>query len=350
MPKIIFLVFTILLLTSCSKTLSAENNRAGLNPEKNIGWLHENCLAIKNSAVPQNSPLTLVLVAAVFMMSIQEAMFKQFSADLSLWQIFTLRGLLALPLLFIIALVRQQHRCLWQQALSTWPLLRSLSMTLMFIAMYAAIPFISLSTVAAGIYTAPVFVTIMSAYAIGEPVGARGWLAITLGFAGVLVILQPGADAFSFWALLPVLGGFLYALSNVITRSKCQSMTLTSLALSLNMALLLAGILLSCVMLLWQADGELIQAYPFLFSDWSTIGVYEWAVIAFLAVLVVAVGMALAGAYQSAPPSTVATFDYSYLIFMVLWDFLFFATPPNLTTVIGIALIVTAGLLVTRRR
>jgi len=290
-----------------------------------------------------------LMVTAVFMMSIQEALFKQFSADLSLWQIFTLRGLLALPLLFIIALARRQHSSLWPQAMSTWSLLRSLFMTLMFIAMYSAIPFISLATVAAGIYTAPVFVTLMSAYVIGEPVGRRGWMAITLGFTGVLVILQPGADAFSFWALLPVLGGFLYALSNVITRSKCQSVTLASMALSLNLALLLAGLILSAVMLLWQPDGELIQAYPFLFSEWTDIGTFEWAVISFLAVLVVAVSIALAGAYQSAPPSTVATFDYSYLIFMVLWDMLFFATTPSATTIFGIALIVIAGLLVMRR-
>ena len=290
-----------------------------------------------------------LMVAADFMMSIQEALFKQFSADLSLWQIFTLRSLLALPLLIVIVLLRKQHPDLWQQTMSKWPLLRSLFMTLMFIAMYAAIPFISLSTVAAGIYTAPVFVTLMSAYMIGEPVGTRGWIAIVMGFSGVLVILQPGADAFSFWALLPVLGGFLYALSSVITRSKCQSISLAAMAFSLNLALLFAGILLSCVMLFWQPSEELARAFPFLFSHWSEIGFHEWTVIALLSILTVTIGMALAGAYRSAPPSTVATFDYSYLVFMVLWDLLFFATAPNLTTAFGIVLIVAAGLLVMRR-
>jgi len=140
--------------------------------------------------------ITLIVVA-VFMMSIQEALFKLFSADLSLWQIFTLRGLLALPLLFIIALVQGHRRSVWREALSKWPLLRSLLMTLMFIAMYSAIPFLNLSTAAAGIYTAPVFVTLMSAYMIGESVGIRGWIAIVVGFRGVVVILQTGSDAFS---------------------------------------------------------------------------------------------------------------------------------------------------------
>ena len=138
-----------------------------------------------------------LMVTAVFMMSIQEALFKQFSSGFSLWQLFTLRGLLALPLMAIIILIQGQPHHVWIEALGKWPLLRSLFLTMMFVPMYAAIPFLNLSTVAAGMYTAPLFVALMSAYLIGEPVGLIGWIAVAIGFAGVLVILQPGADAFS---------------------------------------------------------------------------------------------------------------------------------------------------------
>ena len=293
--------------------------------------------------------ITLIVIA-VFMMSIQEAVFKLFSADLSLWQIFTLRGLLALPLLIIIAFFQGHRRSVWREALSKWPLLRSLFMTLMFVSMYAAIPFLNLSTVAAGIYTAPVFVTLMSAYIIGEPVGTRGWIAIAMGFGGVLVILQPGADAFSFWAIVPVFSGFLYALSSITTRSKCQAVSPAALALSLNLALLLTGIVISGVLVFWQPVSELTNAYPFLFANWSVIKPSDWGVVLLLAGFTVAVGIMLAAAYQSAPPATVATFDYSYLIFMALWDVLFFSIALDGRIAIGILLIISAGLLVMRRR
>ena len=293
--------------------------------------------------------ITLIVIA-VFLMSVQEGLFKLFSADFSLWQIFTLRGVLAIPLLFIIAVMQGHQRSLWHEALLKWPLLRSLFMTLMFVAMYSAIPFLNLSTVAAGIYTAPVFVTLMSAYIIGEPVSMRGWIAIAMGFCGVLVILQPGADAFSLWAILPVFGGFLYALSNVTTRSKCQSVSPAALALSLNLVLLLVGVAMSATLWFWQPASDLTRASPFLFAQWSFIGASEWGVMLMLAGFTVVIGMALAAAYQSAPPATVATFDYSYLVFMALWDVLFFATAINGKTAIGILLIVSAGLLVMRRR
>lgn len=65
--------------------------------------------------------------------------------------------------------------------------------------------------------------------------------------------------------------------------------------------------------------------------------------------LVVAIQMGLAGAYKAARPTVVATFDYSYLIFAALWDFLVFSTTPGGTTGFGILLIIAAGLLVIRR-
>jgi drug/metabolite transporter (DMT)-like permease len=299
---------------------------------------------------PDSVPLGVTLIiSAVFMMSIQETLIKLFSGTLPLWQIFTLRGILAIPLLVICARLTAHQRTPWIPALSKWPLLRSLYMSLMFACMYASIPFVSLSTIAAGIYTAPLFVTLLSAFVIGEPVRGRGWFAIVIGFAGVLVILQPGGDAFTLWAVLPVFGGLSYALANVTTRSKCQHISATTLTLSLNLVLLLAGVVMSVALLLWQPGADLVSSHPFVFSLWSGLDETGWAAIAALGVLVVSISLTLAQAYQSAPPSIIATFDYSFLIFVAIWDYLFFATPPSLSTVIGMTMIIAAGLMASRK-
>jgi len=171
----------------------------------------------------------LLIVAAMFVTSVQDVVFKVFSTTLPLGQIFALRALLALPLLFALAWVQGIGGSVLAHALGTWPLLRSLLMTLMFLAFYAAIPFVNLSVLGAGTYTAPIFVTLLSAYAIGEPVGVRGWIAVLVGFSGVLVLLQPGTEAFSPWALLPVIGATFYALAHVTTRAKCQSVPLAAM-------------------------------------------------------------------------------------------------------------------------
>ncbi len=307
---------------------------------------------IKNGLVrPHNIALGVALILAVaFTISVQDVVFKLFSNTLSLWQIFALRGLLAVPMLFVLARVQGIKGSILTDALEKWTLLRAISMTLTFMAFYAAIPFLSLSTVGAANYSAPIFITLLSAYVISEPVGLRGWIAVFVGFAGVIILLQPGTDAFSPWAVLPVIGAFFYAMGHIIARTKCQLVPLVTMALSVNLAMLAAGMIVSGLLLVWQLDAQLARAYPNVFGGWSAVGTYEWLVLGLLAVLTVAIAVMLAGAYKAAPPSTIATFEYSYLVFVALWDFMFFATMPSGTSILGILMIVGAGLMILRRQ
>jgi drug/metabolite transporter (DMT)-like permease len=75
-------------------------------------------------------------------------------------------------------------------------------------------------------------------------------------------------------------------------------------------------------------------------------GAREWGLMALLAALSVAYFMGVARAYQIAAPSTVATFDYAYLVSAALWGFVFFSEKPDLLTIGGMILITAAGLTV----
>ncbi len=300
---------------------------------------------------PQNIARGVMLIlAAAFTISVQDVIFKLFSSELTLWQIFALRGVLAVPMVLTVSWVQGVQRGIVSAAFGRWPLLRSVLITMTFLAFYAAIPFLSLSTVGAANYIAPIFVTLLSAYVIGEAVGLRGWLGVLLGFAGVIVLLQPGTDAFSPWALLPVMGAAFYAMAHITTRAKCQNTPLAAMTLALNLIMLLAGVIVSSVLFLLKPEGEVAKAFPYIFGMWSAVETTDWLVLALLAGLAIIIGMMLAGAYQAAPPSTVSTFEYSYLAFVALWDILFFDMAPTITSTAGMILIVAAGLLVLQRR
>ena len=296
-----------------------------------------------NLVRPQNifRGVTLIILT-VFAISVQDVIFKLFSSTLTLWQIFTIRALIALPLFFVLVRMQGLQTTALPLAFQKWPLLRSFFMTLTFMAFYAAIPFLSLSTIGASMSIAPIFVTLLSAFVIREPVGWMGWVAVLIGFAGVLVLLQPGSDAFSFWALLPLVGALFYAMAHIIMRSKCQDVPLSAMALSLNLVM-------SVLFFLWQPQSEMANAYPYIFGNWSSVGITGWLVLGLLAVLVIIIGMGMAGAYQAAPPSIISTFEYGYLVFVVFWDILFFDTSPTPLKLIGMGLIIAAGLLVLTR-
>lgn len=311
----------------------------------------EPTLNISGETRPQNITRgVLLIVLAALTISIQDVIFKLFSSELTLWQIFALRGVLAVPLLLAVSWTRGAHLGILRAAFGKWPLLRSLFITMTFLAFYAAIPFLSLSTVGAANYIAPIFVTLLSAYVISEAVGRLGWIGVLLGFVGVIVLLQPGTDAFSPWALLPIIGAAFYALAHITTRARCQNVPLAALSLSQNTVMLLAGIVVSIFLILLKPQGEMVEAYPYIFGGWSAVDLTDWFVLLLLAGFAVVLGMMLAGAYQAAPPSVVATFEYSYLVFVAVWDVLFFDIAPTVTSVTGMILIVVAGLLVLQRK
>ena len=286
-----------------------------------------------------------LIVASVFMLAFGDAIVKHSNADFSLWQLFVARGLVTVPLLFGVARVLAPASTLRPKALG-WVFVRSMLIVLMWIAYYAALPFMSLSVAATALYTTPLFIALFSAAVIGEPVGARRWLGIVVGFVGVLVILRPAAGSFSPVALLPVLAAIFYALAAVITRSKCADENPLSVAMGLNLCLVVTGAS-GIVGAIFLSSAE-NPAFPFLQSPWMAMSGRTMAIIALLGILLVAESIWVAKAYQIAPAAIIGTFDYSYLVFAVLWGYVFFSDVPDILTVLGIGLILAAGWLVVR--
>jgi len=290
----------------------------------------------------------IVIVLTVFAMSVADAIVKYVSADFPLWQIYVVRSILVIPMLAAIALFGRQPVRIGPKARG-WTLLRSMLLAFMYIAIYAAVPVLSLSVIAAALYTGPLFIALFSAVMIGEPVGLRRWAAIVIGFAGVMVILRPAAEGFSYLALIPIVAAILYALAAVITRAKCQDEPPMVLAFALNFSLLAVGIVATGAIALWHPSEAQSGFYPFLLGYWVAMGPREWGIIAALAVLMMAISTGLAKAYQSAPPAVIATFDYSYMLFAAFWSFAVFSQTPDAMTIVGMLMIAGAGFLVMQR-
>lgn len=278
----------------------------------------------------------LTITATVFAMALTDAVVKFSSADMTLWQLYVLRSLLVIPLLLLYRRAR-----LWPQRLG-WILLRSLALVLMYLGIYAAIPLLDLSVVAAALYTGPLFILLLSALFLNESVTLRHWLAIVLGFIGVLLIIRPTATSFTPLSLVPLCAALLYAIAAVITRAKCVRIPALSLALWLNISLFVVGCLASLVIAV-STIGERFN-YPFLFAGWSPMKGHNWPLVIVLALLILAVSIGLAKAYQAPQPQLIAAFDYSYLLFATFWGFVFFGERPDAMTLTGMVLIALAGL------
>ena len=296
-----------------------------------------------------NIPLAVfAIVLAVFSLSLGDAIIKTISANFNIWQIFVYRSLVLAPLLVVLVKLRYPGVALIPRN-AFWVTVRSLMLTLMWVIYYLSLPNIDLSVAAAAYYTSPLFITLFAALFIGDRVGRVGWVAVILGFAGVLVMLRPQAGLFNAYALLPIGAAILYALAMILTRTKCRDENPFVLSLALNIAFCGVGAAAALVIQVWQPSASTIDVYPFLLGSWAPMGITEWLAIAVLATAILFGSVGAAIAYQAGPPSLVATFDFSYLAFAALWGLVFFAEVPDALTALGMAMIVAAGLLAIRR-
>lgn len=285
-----------------------------------------------------------VIVFTVLALSLGDALIKFASGDFVIWQIFVLRSLLVVPVLLAYLRLRNPAALHIPAALG-WTVLRSLLLVGMWVAYYAALPHIQLSVAAAAYYTLPIFITLFSAAIIGDRIGRLGWAAVFVGFFGVLLILRPKAGDFNLFALLPLLAAVLYALAMILTRTKCRGENPVMLSLALNVAFILVGGLATALIDLLAIGSR----EGFLLATWAAMGPAEWLSMGLLAcaILIGSVGAAIA--YQNGPPAVIGTFDFAYVGFAVVWGIVFFAEIPDALSVLGIALIVLAGILSLRR-
>lgn len=289
-----------------------------------------------------------IIVFTVFALSVGDAAIKLISSDFPLWQIFVLRSAIALPILVCVIKAGARAVAL-RPAHFGWTTLRSAMLVAMWVTYYAALPHLALSVAAAAYYTLPLFITLFAALLLGETIGMKGWIAIGLGFCGVLMILKPRAGDFNFYALLPLVSAILYALAMILTRTRCRDEHPLVLSLALNVSFVVAGLAASAWLVLFPATLTGDGAGRFLTGSWISMGQNEWLAMVLLtgAILIGSIGTAIA--YQIGPPSIVATFDFAYVAFAATWGFLVFAEMPDTLTLVGMALIVGAGVLALRR-
>lgn len=287
------------------------------------------------------------IIFAVLILSIGDAVVKYISASFSLWQIYVVRSLIAVPILIAVIKIREPALSLKPVSIN-WTAIRSLLLAFMWVAYYTALSHIKLSVAAAVLYTIPLFITLISAVFTGDKVTSKSWSAIVLGFFGVLVIVRPDADGFNAYVLLPLLAAILYAVAMILTRTKCLDENPKILSLSLNITFIVIGIVASLLIAVWDPAESVRDTYPFLIGEWAVLDLSGWLTMSVLAVVVILGSLFAAIAYQNAPSSVVATFDYLYLAFAALWGLLVFSEVPDELTILGMLMIFGAGMIAIR--
>ncbi len=292
-----------------------------------------------------NIPLAVgAIIFTVFALSLGDALIKLTSGNFVIWQIFVIRSMIVIPCIVFYLSIKERAFVRLPDALG-WTILRSLLLVSMWISYYISLPNLTLSVAAAAYYTLPIFITLLSAAIVGDTISRTGWLAVFIGFVGVLLILRPKAGDFNWFALLPLLSAILYALAMILTRTKCRAEHPIVLSLALNITFVFVGSVTAAFIMTFPDEAR----QGFLLAPWAVMGFSQWISMSLLAVAILIGSIGAAIAYQNGPSSMIGTFDFAYVGFAVLWGVIFFADIPDGISVVGMALIVSAGIMSLRQ-
>ena len=263
-----------------------------------------------------------LMLLGVFMFSFGDALGKYLVATYAVGQLLWLRACAALLVLSPL-IWRQRDKFLrierpWLQAV------RILLSTLEVAAFFLATVYLPLADVTTYYLACPIFVTALSALVLREQVGWRRWGAILIGFGGVLIALRPSAQTVSWPAMIALGGSLSFSILMLITRSLRNTLDIV-MATTQFVGTFLLGALMS----------------PF---GWATPSVASLAMFAAAGCISVTALICVNRSLKLASASVVVPYQYSMIVWAVMFGIIVFGDVPRPATIAGAAIIIGAGL------
>ena len=286
----------------------------------------------------------LCAVLAVVFFSANDVAIKSLSDSYALHQVVLIRSFIGLAIILAIIAPMTDGFAIARTKKLKMHLLRGSFVVFANLTFFLGLAAMPLAEAVAIFFISPLVITVFSVLFLGETVGPRRWVAIGLGFVGVLIMVRPGTQAFQLASLLPLVSAFCYAGMHIMTRRIGGTESAATMAFYIQIMFIIVCAVMGLTVGWGQFGDQSDPSLAFLLRAW------EWPLLADLPVfLLIGAGTAFAGylisqAYRVAEASFVAPFEYLALPMAVVWGMVIFDEYPGLGDYLGMALILSAGL------
>ena len=283
------------------------------------------------------------LLLALLIISLQNVAVRWIGGDYPVLEIVIFRNLVALPFTLLF-FRREGGRGLPTTQQLKLEILRGIALFLSYTTYMMGLAALPLAEIEALRYSGPLLITILSVVILGEKVASSRWLAIVVGFAGVLLVVRPGSASFNLGSIFILISVLFYAITVIITRKLQTTDSSATMAYFSSLVYLVAALIL---VPLTSMAGQNAGAHPsiaFLFRAWSMPNVLDLAIMAGLGLIWAGWMYFLSRAYSLSEASVAAPFEYVSLLISVFWGFVLWGEVPTLTTISGAALTLLSGL------
>ena len=286
-----------------------------------------------------------IILAQIFFTTLDMAV-KFVSEDYALHQITLIRAIVSILFTLIILVpLDGGYKYLLSKRLGLH-LLRGFGIVVANLCFFTALVTIPLAETTAIFFIAPLLITTLSVFLIGEKVALRSWIAVFVGFLGVVIMFRPDLGFFNAAYLLPLVAALVYSLVQIATRIMGEAEKASTMVFYIQ----LNHLFFSGLMGLIFGDGNFAdQSQPinyYLLRAWK---IPNWED------LIIMIGIGLLGglgayfisnAYRISKAGIIAPFEYVAIPFAIFWSITIFGDWPDIGSWLGIVLITGAGLYV----
>jgi len=254
----------------------------------------------------------------------------KWSVDYPIGQVLFFRGFFGIIFYFFI-IPRERLHNFYQTKRAGLHLLRCLSGLIALVSIFIALRELPLATVVSISFASPIFATILSIFFLSEKVGIFRWLAVVIGFIGILVITEPGITELNIYYIFPIIFclGLSYVAITIRQLSSTEPVWLISFYFSLSITLL---------SLFTIPQGWVMPSFNH-FILLSLVGIFGGVA-----------NLWLSQSYKYSEVSLVTPLKYLALVFAIFFGYLIWGEVPTIKTLMGAFLVIISTLIIFRRK
>ena len=270
----------------------------------------------------------LYMFLSVCTFSVMDLLVK-WSSDYPTGEVLFFRGFFGLlPTYFLIP--KNKLKTFYTTERSKEHLFRCLMGLIALIAIVVALRELPLAVVVSLSYAAPLFITVLSIFLLSEKVGVFRWLAVIIGFVGVIIIAEPGFKGMNYLYFLPLIFCIGMAFVTIMIRKLSTTEPIWLISIFFTITISIAG----------------LATIP---MGWKMPNFQDFILLALIGITGGSANLFLTQSYKLSEVSLVAPLKYLALVFAIFFGYFIWNEIPTIKTLIGASLVVLASLIIFRR-
>jgi drug/metabolite transporter (DMT)-like permease len=169
------------------------------------------------------------------------------------------------------------------------------------------------------------------------------WCAILIGFTGVYLVLDPNFDDFNIYSLFPIFCAFFYALTVVIQKKTSDKDSLFTQIIHTYLSAIVFSIIIYFFVNNLTFTSYQLSEYKFVLMSWNIPSLYYFSILLIIGFTGVIGFLAIFGAYRIGSPSTIAPYEYSLIVWSILFGYFIWNDYLSIKGIAGLSLILIAS-------